>query len=89
VIAGTPSQLPTQLARLAVTGQAGVDAMLKAGQLSGRLVTVDPATARAIRAGTMVTDKAGEMLGIMRGESSRWGWADADQAGERRSDQEC
>lgn len=73
VIAGTPSQLPTQLARLAVTGQAGVDAMLKAGQLSGQLVTVDPATARAIRAGTMVTDKAGEMLGIIRGESSRWG----------------
>ena len=73
VIAGTHSQLPTQLARLAVTGQAGVDAMLKAGQLSGQLVTVDPATARAIRAGTMVTDKAGEMLGIIRGESSRWG----------------
>ena len=71
-IAGTHSKLPTQLARLAVSGQAGVDAMLKAGQLSGQLVTVDPATARAIRAGTMVTDKAGGMLGIIRGESSRW-----------------
>jgi hypothetical protein len=71
-VEGRASSVPTQLAAAAVAGQAGVEALVKAGQLTGRLVTVDAATAQAIRAGTMVTDKAGDMLGIIRGTEGAW-----------------
>ncbi|MCU1602170.1 MAG: hypothetical protein JWO22_2879 [Frankiales bacterium] len=63
---------PSQLAGAAVAGQAGLEALVKAGQLTARLVVVDPTTARAIKAGAMVTDKAGEMLGIVRGSNGAW-----------------
>lgn len=69
---GARSSVPTQLAATAVAGQAGLEAMVRAGQLSGRLVMVDARTAEAIRAGTIVTDKAGEMLGVIRGSTGRW-----------------
>lgn len=70
---GRTSSVPSQLAGVAVAGQAGLEAMVKAGQLSARLVVVDPATAKAIKAGQMVTDKAGDMLGIIRRtDSTKW-----------------
>ncbi len=72
-IEGRTSSVPTQLAGVAVAGQAGLEAMVKAGELSARLVVVDPTTAKAIKAGQMVTDKAGNMLGIIRESGShRW-----------------
>lgn len=71
-VEGRRSSVPSQLAGAAVAGQAGLEAMVKAGQLTGRLVVVDPATAKAIKAGVMVTDKAGEMLGVIRGSNGAW-----------------
>lgn len=65
-VEGRTSSVPSQLAGAAVAGQAGLEAMVKAGQLTARLVVVDDKTAKAIKAGTMVTDKAGDMLGIIR-----------------------
>lgn len=73
LVEGRTSSVPSQLAGAAVAGQAGLEAMVKAGELSARLVVVDPTTAKAIKAGQMVTDKAGEMLGVIRSsDSSRW-----------------
>ncbi|HVU60879.1 MAG TPA: hypothetical protein VHD58_04390 [Mycobacteriales bacterium] len=69
---GRASSVPSQLVGAAVAGQAGLEALVKAGQLTGRLVVVDPATAKAIQAGAMVTDKAGAMLGVIRGSSGKW-----------------
>lgn len=66
-IEGRTSSVPSQLVGAAVAGQAGLEALVKAGQLTGRLVVVDPTTAKAIKAGAMVTDKAGEMLGVIKG----------------------
>lgn len=66
-VEGRTSSVPSQLVGAAVAGQAGLEALVKAGQLTGRLVVVDPATAKAIKAGEMVTDKAGEMLAVIRG----------------------
>jgi len=71
-VEGRTSSVPSQLAGAAVAGQAGLEAMVKAGQLTARLVVVDAKTAKAIKAGTMVTDKAGDMLGIIRGSGSKW-----------------
>jgi hypothetical protein len=71
-VEGRTSSVPSQLASVAVAGQAGLQAMVKAGQLSARLVVVDAKTAKAIRAGTMVTDKAGDMLAIIRGSGGTW-----------------
>jgi hypothetical protein len=71
-IDGRLSSVPSQLAGAAVAGQAGLEAMVKAGQLTARLVVVDAKTAKAIKAGTMVTDKAGDMLGIIRGSGNKW-----------------
>jgi hypothetical protein len=73
-VEGRTSSVPSQLAAAAVAGQTGLEAMVKAGQLTARLVVVDAKTAKAIKAGTMVTDKAGDMLGIMR-ESGGTKWA--------------
>jgi hypothetical protein len=55
-----------------VAGQAGLEALLKAGQLTSRLVLVDPKTEKAIKAGTMVTDKAGDMLALIRGSGGKF-----------------
>ena len=71
-VEGRTSSVPSQLVGAAVAGQAGLEAMVKAGQLTGRLVVVDPTTAKAIKAGAMVTDKAGEMLGVIRGSNGAW-----------------
>ena len=72
-VEGRASDVPSQLAGAALAGQAGLEAMVKAGQLSGRLVVVDPNTAAALKAGEMVTDKAGEILALIRSsDSSRW-----------------
>jgi hypothetical protein len=71
-VEGRTSSVPSQLAGAAVAGQAGLEAMVKAGHLTGRLVVVDPTTAKAIKAGAMVTDKAGEMLGVIRGSNGAW-----------------
>lgn len=71
-VEGRTSSVPSQLVGAAVAGQAGLEALVKAGQLTGRLVVVDPATAKAIKAGAMVTDKAGEMLGVIRGSKGAW-----------------
>ena len=72
-VEGRASSIPSQLAGVAVAGQAGLEGMVKAGQLTARLVVVDAKTAKAIKAGTMVKDKAGDMLGIIRGsDSSKW-----------------
>lgn len=71
-VEGRTSSVPSQLVRAAVAGQVGLEALVKAGQLTGRLVVVDPATAKAITAGAMVTDKAGEMLGVIRGTDGLW-----------------
>ncbi|HEU0130107.1 MAG TPA: hypothetical protein VFQ85_03855 [Mycobacteriales bacterium] len=66
-VEGCTSPVPSQLVAAAVAGQAGLEALVSAGRLTGRLVLVDPATAKAIKAGTMVTDKAGDMLAVIRG----------------------
>lgn len=66
-IEGRTSSVPSQLVAAAMAGQAGLEALVNAGRLTGRLVVVDPATAKAIKAGTMVTDKAGDMLAVIRG----------------------
>jgi hypothetical protein len=66
-VEGRTSSVPSQLVAAAVAGQAGLEALVNAGRLTGRLVVVDPATAKAIKAGAMVTDKAGEMLAVIRG----------------------
>lgn len=71
-VEGRMSSVPSQLAGAALAGQAGLEAMVKAGQLSARLVVVDAKTAKAIKAGTMVTDKAGDMLGVIRGGGGKW-----------------
>jgi hypothetical protein len=71
-VEGRASSVPTQLAAAAVAGQTGVEALVKAGQLTGRLVMVDQKTANAIRAGKMVTDKAGDMLALIRGSGGRF-----------------
>jgi hypothetical protein len=71
-VEGRTSSVPSQLVGAAVAGQAGLEALVKAGQLTGRLVVVDPATAKAIKAGAMVTDKAGKMLGVIRGSGGAW-----------------
>jgi hypothetical protein len=68
-VEGRASPVPSQLVAAAVAGQAGLEALVNAGRLTGRLVLVDPATAKAIKAGTMVTDKAGDMLAVIRGSS--------------------
>jgi hypothetical protein len=68
-VEGRASPVPSQLVAAAVAGQAGLEALVNAGRLSGRLVLVDPATAKAIKAGAMVTDKAGDMLAVIRGSS--------------------
>lgn len=69
---GRTSSVPAQLARAAVAGQSGLEALIQAGRLTGRVVVVDPTTAKAIKAGTMVTDKAGEMIGIIRSSGGTW-----------------
>jgi hypothetical protein len=66
-VEGRTSPVPSQLVAAAVAGQAALEPLVNAGRLTGRLVLVDPATAKAIKAGAMVTDKAGEMLGVIRG----------------------
>jgi len=71
-VEGRTSPVPPQLVGAAVAGQAGLEALVKAGQLTGRLVVVDPSTAKAIKAGAMVTDKAGDMLGVIRGSKGAW-----------------
>jgi hypothetical protein len=71
-IEGRATSVPTQLAAAAVAGQAGLEALVKAGQLTSRLVLVDPKTAKAIRAGTMVKNKAGETLALVRGSGGRF-----------------
>ena len=71
-IEGRTVPVPLQLAGAAVAGQAGLEALVKAGQLTGRLVMVDAKTAKAIKAGAMVTDKAGDMLGVIRGTKGTW-----------------
>jgi hypothetical protein len=71
-VEGRTSSVPSQLVGAAVAGQAGLEALVKAGQRTGRLVVVDPATAKAIKAGAMVTDKAGQMLGVIRGSDGLW-----------------
>lgn len=71
-IEGWTAAVPSQLAGAAVAGQAGLEALVKAGQLTGRLVVVDAKTAKAIKAGAMVTDKAGDMLGVIRGTKGTW-----------------
>jgi hypothetical protein len=48
-VEGRTSSVPSQLAGAAVSGQAGLEAMIKAGQLTARLVVVDPTTAKATR----------------------------------------
>jgi hypothetical protein len=65
-VEGHSSSVPSQLVAAAVAGQAGLEALVKAGQLTGRLVLVDAATAKAIKAGAMVTDKSGDMLAVIR-----------------------
>src|SRR5664279_3284341 len=50
-VEGRMSSVPSQLAGAAVAGQAGLEAMVKAGQLTARLVVVDAKTAKAIEAG--------------------------------------
>jgi hypothetical protein len=71
-IEGRTTSVPTQLAAAAVAGQAGLEALIKAGQLTSRLVLVDPKTAKAIKAGTMVKDKAGDMLALIRGSGGKF-----------------
>lgn len=71
-VEGRAWSVPSQLVGAAVAGQTGLEALVKAGQLTGRLVVVDPTTAKAIKAGAMVTDKAGEMLGVIRGSDGLW-----------------
>lgn len=69
-VPGKRSKVPNQLAAAALGWHAGVQAMLKAGELSGRLVLVDPATAEAIKAGQMLKDSAGNMLGVIKAANS-------------------
>ncbi|HWL35320.1 MAG TPA: hypothetical protein VNQ77_03935 [Frankiaceae bacterium] len=66
-VEGRTSPVPSQLVAAAVAGQAGLEALVSAGRLTGRLVLVDPATAKAIKAGVMVKDRAGDMLAVIRG----------------------
>jgi hypothetical protein len=63
-VGSTLASAPRQLARYASGLQAGVDTARSSLELSGRLVLVDEKTAAAIRAGTMMRDKAGEMLAL-------------------------
>jgi len=58
----TLATAPPQLARYATGLRLGVDAARSSAELSGRLVLVDDKTAAALRAGTMMRDKAGEIL---------------------------
>lgn len=58
----TLATAPPQLARYATGLHLGVDAVRSSAELSGRLVLVDDRTAAALRAGTMMRDKAGEIL---------------------------
>jgi hypothetical protein len=66
-VEGRSSPVPSQLVAAAVAGQAALEALVNAGRLTGRLVLVDPATAKAIEAGAMVRDRAGDMLAVIRG----------------------
>lgn len=66
-VEGRTSPVPSQLVAAAVAGQAALEALVNAGRLTGRLVLVDPATAKAIKAGAMVKDRAGDMLAVIRG----------------------
>lgn len=55
---------PPQLARYAATLRAGVDAVQSTMEMSGRLVLVDEKTAAALKAGTMMRTKGGEILAL-------------------------
>ncbi|MCX6395917.1 MAG: hypothetical protein NTV23_05485 [Propionibacteriales bacterium] len=65
-VEGRSSAVPSQLAAAAVAGQSGIEAMVRAGQLTGKLVLVDDKTAAAIKAGKLVEDQFGNLLGIIR-----------------------
>lgn len=62
----TLATAPLQLTRYAAGLRVGADSARSFGELSGRLVMVDSRTAAAMRAGTMVRDKAGEILAIAK-----------------------
>lgn len=58
----TLASAPSQLARYASGLKSAVDGVRSYGELSGRLVLVDDKTAAALKAGTMMKDKGGEIL---------------------------
>ncbi len=67
----TLATAPPQLARYATGLRVGVDAARSYAELSGRLVLVDDKTAAALRAGTMMRDKAGEILALTTGTNKK------------------
>lgn len=71
-LGSTLATLPDQLARHAVTTRALVDGARAMGESSGRLVLVDPTTAAAMRAGTLVRDGGGKLLAIGRDANGRF-----------------
>lgn len=68
----TVIQTPAQLGSWATRTKAAVDGVKAYQQMVGRLVMVDPEMAAAIRAGRAATDKAGEVLALVRDSNGRF-----------------
>lgn len=64
--------LPKDLTRAAAGISTVVRGAVEAAQVSGRLVIVDGATATAIRQGSMVADKSGKTLAVVKNASGKF-----------------